>query len=45
VDFSDLLALLAAWGDCPPAEYCPADVDGSGSVGFADLLRLLSNWT
>ena len=45
VDFTDLLALIAAWGDCPPAEYCPADIDLSGSVGFDDLLLLLSNWS
>jgi hypothetical protein len=23
---------------------CPADLDGSGDVGFADLLALLSAW-
>ena len=23
---------------------CPADIDGSGDVGFADLLELLTNW-
>lgn len=42
VDFSDLLALLAAWGDC--VRTCNEDLDDSGSVGFADLLILLAHW-
>ena len=42
VDFSDLLAVLAAWGPCVD---CPADFDDSGAVDFADLLVILSNWT
>jgi len=43
VDFNDLLALLAAWGDC--AGGCPADLDASGEVAFGDLLILLANWS
>jgi len=43
VDFSDLLALLNAWGPCEAD--CPEDLDRSDDVGFADLLVLLSNWT
>jgi hypothetical protein len=39
--FSDLLALLAAWGPCAG---CRADLDGDGAVGFADLLVLLAEW-
>ena len=39
VDFSDLLAVLAAWGPC---DACPEDVDGSGAVDFADLLAVLA---
>jgi ligand-binding sensor domain-containing protein len=42
VDISDLLALLAAWGACPPP--CAADLDGDGVVGITDLLILLANW-
>jgi hypothetical protein len=45
VGFSDLTALLSAWGPCPaPPAECPADFDGSGDVGFADLTQLLSAW-
>jgi hypothetical protein len=46
VDFNDLLALLSAWGPCPPPPAeCPADFDGSGVVDFLDLLAVLSSWT
>ncbi|MBT8485837.1 MAG: VCBS repeat-containing protein [Phycisphaerales bacterium] len=43
VDFLDLLALLAAWGPCPPP--CPPDLDGNGTVDFLDLITLLAAWT
>jgi hypothetical protein len=46
VDVSDLLALLAAWGDCPdPPAECPADLDESGAVDVSDLLELLAAWS
>jgi subtilisin family serine protease len=41
VDTADLLALLAAWGEC---EGCPEDINGDGVVNTADLLILLGNW-
>ncbi|NNM27735.1 MAG: hypothetical protein HKO59_17470 [Phycisphaerales bacterium] len=41
VGFTDLLAVLAAWGPCPD---CPADQDGDGDVGFTDLLVVLAAW-
>ncbi|MBT8485739.1 MAG: DUF1929 domain-containing protein, partial [Phycisphaerae bacterium] len=45
VDFSDLLAVVSAWGPCPaPPTPCPADVDGSGDVGFGDLLAVIAGW-
>ncbi|MBT8483999.1 MAG: hypothetical protein HKO59_08375 [Phycisphaerales bacterium] len=44
VGFTDLLALLAGWGDCPPGGMCPADLDGNGNVGFTDLVQLLAGW-
>jgi hypothetical protein len=43
VDFDDLLAMIAHWGDCPPApERCPADLDGDGAVGMPDLAKFLA---
>jgi probable HAF family extracellular repeat protein len=44
VDTSDLLLLLAAWGDCPVGELCPADVNGDAIVDAVDLLKLLAVW-
>jgi len=44
VNVSDLLILLAAWGDCPIKGDCPADLDVNGSVDASDLLILLANW-
>jgi hypothetical protein len=43
VDTTDLLALLADWGDC--TGECPADFDGNGVVDTDDLLVLLANWS
>ncbi|MBX3375125.1 MAG: hypothetical protein KF817_14950 [Phycisphaeraceae bacterium] len=43
VGFTDLVLLLAWWGDCD-CPWCPADLDGNGLVGFADLLIILANW-
>lgn len=40
----DLLALINAWGPCPPAP-CPADlVAPFGTVGTPDLLALINQW-
>ena len=46
VDFTDLLALLTAWGPCSdgPAP-CPEDLDEDGIVAFSDLLIVITNWT
>jgi hypothetical protein len=41
VDFSDLLALLLAWGPCAG---CPADLDGNDAVDLLDLQALVSEW-
>ena len=41
VDVDDLLALLAAYGNCDPAG-CDEDLDGDGDVDVDDLLLLLS---
>lgn len=40
VDFADILAVLAAWGNAGG----PEDVDGSGTVDFGDILFILANW-
>ncbi len=45
VSVTDLLALLSAWGPCPPdPEPCPADFNGVGAVDVTDLLTLLGNF-
>jgi len=41
VNVSDLLILLAHWGEC---DQCPYDLTGNGHVNVSDLLVLLSNW-
>jgi hypothetical protein len=42
VDVSDLEAIKAAWGPC--GKDNPADLDGDGVVGTADLFLLTANW-
>lgn len=45
VNVHDLLAVIAAWGRCPPPPAaCPADVFSNGTVGVADLLFVIDNW-
>ncbi|MHC4808977.1 MAG: M14 family zinc carboxypeptidase [Planctomycetota bacterium] len=39
VGFTDLLAVLGAWGPCVG---CTEDVDGDGLVGLSDLLEVLA---
>ena len=43
VGVDDLVALLEAWGPCPPS-CCPGDLDADDEVGPADLAVLLSWW-
>jgi len=45
VGFDDILAIIAAWGPCPPPALCPADLNCSGLVGFDDILIVIANWT
>ncbi len=40
VDFGDILAILAAWGN----KGGPEDLDGNGVVDFGDLLIVLAAW-
>ncbi|MCH2134270.1 MAG: LamG domain-containing protein [Phycisphaerales bacterium] len=42
VDVDDLLALIAAYGECPPDDACDADIDDDGDVDVDDLLQLLA---
>lgn len=44
IDGVDLLALLAAWGECPDPADCIADLNGDGVVDVDDLFILLANW-
>jgi len=41
VDVLDLLAVLAAWGECVG---CPEDINGDGVVDVLDLLAVLAAW-
>jgi probable HAF family extracellular repeat protein len=43
VNTDDVLAILMAWGICPPP--CPEDIDGDGVVSTNDLLTVLADWT
>ena len=42
IGITDMLALLAAWGEC--VDKCRPDLDADGFVGITDFLILLSNW-
>ena len=42
VDFSDLNAVLVAFGQSGAPGFTPADLDGDGSVGFSDLNAVLA---
>ena len=40
-----VLGILAAWGDCPPPDLCPADINGDGVIDFEEILFVLANWS
>jgi hypothetical protein len=45
VNIDDLLAVINAWGACPPP--CSADIvppGGNGVVDIDDLLAVINNW-
>jgi hypothetical protein len=45
VNVDDLIAVILAWGDCPPMpEPCDADTNASGSVDVDDLVNVILNW-
>ena len=43
IDVTDLLALLAAWGEIVPGRE-KLDLDGNGTIDVADLQLLLDQW-
>lgn len=44
VDVDDLVAVILAWGPCPPDLPCPADIDGSTVVDVDDLVAVILAW-
>jgi hypothetical protein len=47
VNVNDLLAVINAWGPCPPSVPCPADFvppGGDGVVNVNDLLGVINAW-
>jgi hypothetical protein len=42
IDVNDLVAVILAWGPCPPE--CPEDVDGNGAVDVNDLVAVILGW-
>jgi hypothetical protein len=44
VNVTDLLAVIGAWGSCPPPNLCPGDLTGDNVVNVTDLLLVIGNW-
>jgi hypothetical protein len=49
VNVDDLIAVILAWGPCPPGPApCPADIEpfpgGDGDVDVDDLIAVILNW-
>lgn len=44
-DFDDLIAVLVAWGPCPPPDLCDPDLDCDGDIDFNDLITVLASWS
>ena len=39
------VAVIVAWGPCPPAPAgCLADIDGDGQVNVDDLVAVIVGW-
>ena len=46
VNIDDLLAVVNAWGRCPPPPaLCPADINHDGVVNIDELLAVINHWT
>lgn len=44
VDFDDITAVIANWGQPAPVAYDGGDSDGDGDVDFDDITETLANW-
>jgi hypothetical protein len=45
VNVDDLIAVIIAWGPCPPAPAaCPADITLDGQVNVDDLIAVIMSW-
>ena len=45
VDIDDLVAVITAWGPCPPPPAgCAADANGDGQVNVDDLVIVIQGW-
>ena len=42
LDADDMMAIFAAWGDCPEGSPCSADLDVNGTVNVDDLITFFS---
>lgn len=40
----DLLAIINTWGACGQNPFCPADLNGDGTVNPLDLIVLIQHW-
>ena len=38
VNIDDVIAIILAWGVCPPGGPCPADINTSGTVDVDDVV-------
>jgi hypothetical protein len=46
VDVADLVAVVLAWGSCPPPPAsCPGDANVDGAVDVADLVLVILSWS
>jgi hypothetical protein len=44
VNFDDITAVIANWGQSAPTPYDGGDSDGDGDVDFDDITETLANW-
>lgn len=44
VGVTDILDVIAMWGDCPKGGSCDADVNSDGVVNVSDILIVIGEW-